>query len=139
MRLTDDQIDRIKPMSQQERMATFGKLMGERKVTWQEYAFIVKQIPYSAANQEDHQDSTDDGKQQKNNIRPEHIPNSGRNDTRTPITQDAFVTGLERIDTGAFPRLAHEGAGVDGGEHDQEENDAFEEKLGKIRENILSG
>lgn len=58
-------------MSQRERLATFGKLMGEHKLSWNEYAYIIREIPYvvvptdiaSRESIEDTKGSTSDGEQ----------------------------------------------------------------------------
>lgn len=44
--MTPAELSIVRRMSQQERMAHFGKLCGQGKITWKELSYIVKEIPY---------------------------------------------------------------------------------------------
>lgn len=131
----------VRRMSQQERLAHFGILCGEGKITWKEFSYIVKEIPY-----------------EPNRSSAEMVPGKKGDPIRKDRGESTGDTGLGAtgVDGDATHRIARQepddnemewtsqtlvprrtDARPMGGQGGKESD--LEEKLGRIRENILSG
>lgn len=146
--MTPAELSLVHRMSQQERLAHFGILCGEEKITWKEFSYIVKEIPYEPNRSSENLVVDEEGipscldtrelsernreLQLRENL--ETTSKAGCEESRASTKESRDITALEQSDSVSLPKYSNETSDGQGGK----ESD-LEEKLGRIRENILSG
>jgi hypothetical protein len=102
--MTLEELEQLKAMSYDERVAKYKPLREEKRINFKEYVWIICNVPYSSIEKEDAVLGADmresmegnEGEDNTTGLSLRDLDEEGCGKTDELITQDAFIASLER-------------------------------------------